>query len=241
MTGTIVNIIAIIAGSSLGLLLKKGVKESLMNSILKVEGVAVFVIGLNGVITTMISVGADGKLGDNGGMLLLLSLVIGTFFGEALRLDDRINNFGLSIEKRLKSDGFAKGFVSSSIIFCIGSMGIMGALNDGLSGDSSLLLVKSVLDGVTSVVLASTMGSGVIFSAVPVFIYQGVISLFASSISPLLESCGNMMTQFNMVGSALIMCIGFNFITDSKIKTANLLPSLLVPILYNLLLLVEIF
>ena len=200
MTGTIVNIIAIIAGSSLGLLLKKGVKESLMNSILKVEGVAVFVIGLNGVITTMISVGADGKLGDNGGMLLLLSL-----------------------------------------IFCIGSMGTTGALNDGLSGDSSLLLVKSVLDGVTSVVLASTMGSGVIFSAVPVFIYQGVISLFASSISPLLESCGNMMTQFNMVGSALIMCIGFNFITDSKIKTANLLPSLLVPILYNLLLMVEIF
>jgi len=170
-----------------------------------------------------------------------LSLVIGTFVGELLRLDDKINNFGLSIESKLKSDGFAKGFVSASIVFCIGSMGIMGAINDGLSGDSSLLLVKSVLDGVTSVVFASTMGSGVLFSVVPVLAYQGVISLFASYISPVLELCPNMMPQFNMVGSALIVCIGFNFISDSKIKTANLLPALLVPVLYNLITLVEIF
>ena len=240
MIGTIVNALAVLAGGTLGLLLKKGVKESLMNSILKVEGIAVLIIGMNGVLTTMISVG-DGGLSSDGGMLLLMSLVIGTFVGEALRLDDRINNFGLSIEKRLKSDGFAKGFVSASLIFCIGSMGIMGAINDGLSGDSSLLLVKSVLDGVTSVVLASTMGSGVLFAAVPILIYQGLISLFASSIAPVLEACGNMMTQLNMVGNALIMCIGFNFITDSKIKTANLLPALLIPILYNLLLMVEIF
>lgn len=240
MIGTIVNALAVLAGGTLGLLLKKGVKESLMNSILKVEGIAVFIIGMNGVLTTIISVG-DGGLSSDGGMFLLMSLVIGTFVGEVLRLDDRINNFGLSIEKRLKSDGFAKGFVSASLIFCIGSMGIMGAINDGLSGDSSLLLVKSVLDGVTSVVLASTMGSGVLFAAVPILIYQGLISLFASSIAPVLEACGNMMTQFNMVGNALIMCIGFNFITDSKIKTANLLPALLIPILYNLLLMVEIF
>lgn len=223
------------------MLLKKGVKESLMNSILKIEGVAVFIIGMNGVLTTMISVGEDGALSSNGGMLLLLSLVIGTFFGETFNLDHKINSFGLSLEHKLKSEGFARGFVSSSIIFCVGSMGIMGALNDGLYGDSSLLLVKSVLDGVTSVVLASTMGLGVLFSAVPVFIYQAVISLFASNIAPVLEMCGNMMNDFNIVGGALVMCIGFNFICDAKIKTANLLPSLLVPILYNLLLMVEIF
>ncbi len=241
MIGTIVNVAAILFGGALGLLLKKGVKDSLMSSIMKVEGVAVFIIGLSGVVTTMVSVNEDGSLSDNGGMLLLISLVVGTFIGEVLRIDDRINNFGLSIEKKLKSDGFAKGFVSASIIYCIGSMGIMGAINDGLSGDSSLLLVKSVLDGVTSVVLASTMGYGVLFSAVPLFIYQGLISLFASSIAPVIETLGSMMTQFNMVGSALIMCIGFNFVTDSKIKTANLLPSLLIPILYNLFLLVEIF
>ncbi len=241
MIGTLVNVAAVLIGGTLGLILKKGVKESLMSSILKAEGIAVLVIGLNGLITTMISVDAGGNLEDNGGMLLLISLVIGTFVGEVLCLDDKINSFGFSIESKLKSEGFAKGFISASIIFCIGSMGIMGSINDGLYGDHSLLFVKSVLDGVTSVVLTSTMGWGVLFSAVPILIYQGLISLFASSISPVLEACGNMMMQFNMVGNALIICIGFNFITDSKIKTANLLPALLVPILYNLFLLVGIF
>lgn len=240
MIGTIVNALAVLAGGALGLLFKKGVKESLMSSILKAEGIAVLIIGMNGVLTAMISVNGGG-ISSDGGMLLLLSLVIGAFAGEALRLDDRINGLGLSIEKKLKADGFAKGFVSASIIFCVGSMGIMGAINDGLSGDSSLLLVKSVLDGVTSAVLASTMGCGVLFAAVPILIYQGLISLFASSIAPVLESCGDMMNQFNMVGNAIIMCIGFNFITDSKIKTANLLPALLIPILYNLMMMVEIF
>lgn len=240
MTGTLVNAAAVIVGGALGLVLKKGIKQEILDSVMKAVGVSVLIIGMNGVLTSMLTAGENGKITDSGGMLLLLSLVIGTLLGELLRLDDRINAFGLAIEKKAGADGFAKGFVSASIIFCVGSMGILGSISDGLTGDSSVLFVKSVLDGVTALVLASTMGAGVIFSFVPVLVYQGLITLFASSISGVLESCGEMMTQFSMVGYAIVFCIGINFIAGQKFKTANMLPAIFIPILYNLLIMVEI-
>jgi uncharacterized membrane protein YqgA involved in biofilm formation len=240
MFGTFANAAAVIAGGLIGFFLKKGLKQDVLDSIMKVMGVAIFIIGLNGVLTNMLTVGEGGKISDEGGMLLLISLVVGTLLGEILRLEDRVNSFGMYIEKKVKSDGFAKGFVSASIIFCVGSMGILGAINDGLSGDSSLLFIKSVLDGVTALILASTMGIGVVFAFAPVFVYQGAIALFASSISELLTSSANMISDFSMVGNAIIICIGFNFIFGTKIKTANMLPAIFVPILYNLLIMVEI-
>ena len=239
MFGTIVNVIAVIVGGTLGLLLKKGIKSEIMDSVMKAEGVAVFIIGMNGVLTNMLSAGADGKITESGGLVLLISLALGAFIGEILKIDDRINGLGGWVEKRIKSDGFSKGFVSAFIIFCVGSMSIIGAINDGLSGDSSVLMVKSTLDFITAMVLASTMGIGVVFACVPLFAYQGLISLFASYIKPLIESSPDMMTQFSMVGYAIIMCIGINFIAGQKIKTANLLPAMLVPVLYNVLKMVE--
>ena len=166
-------------------------------------------------------------------------LLVKEFFGEIIKLDDRINGIGKTIESKVKSDGFSKGFVSAFVIFCVGSMSIIGSVNDGLSGDTEVLFVKSALDFITAAVLASTMGIGVVFACVPLFIYQGGISLFASQIKPLIESCPEMLTQFSMVGYAIIMCIGFNFIAGTKIKTANLLPAMLVPVLYNLFKTVE--
>ena len=118
-------------------------------------------------------------------------------------------------------------------------MSIIGAVNDGLSGDSSVLFVKSALDFITAMVLASAMGIGVAFACVPLFIYQGTISLFALQIKPLIEGNPEMMSQFSMVGYAIIMCIGINFIVGQKIKTANLLPAMVIPVLYNLLKMVE--
>ncbi len=236
MLGTIVNVIAVIIGGTVGLLLKKGIKSEIMDNVMKAEGVAVFIIGMNGVLVNMLSVGADGKITDNGGLILLISLALGMLIGELIRLDDRINSFGGWIEKRVKSDGFSKGFVSAFIIYCVGSMSIIGAVNDGLSGDSSVLFVKSTLDFITAMVLGSTMGIGVIFACVPLFAYQGIISLFASYIKPVIEEYPEMMTQFTMVGYAIIMCIGINFIVGPKIKTANLLPAMLVPVIYNFLL-----
>lgn len=237
--GTIVNSAAIIAGGTAGLLIKNGIKKEAMDNIIKVEGIALAVIALNGVISNMFSVGAEGKLSDSGSMLLLLSLVIGTFIGELLKIDERINNFGAKIEEKVGTEGFAKGFVTASLIYCIGSMGIMGSLADGMTGDSSILFVKSVLDCITSIVLASTLGIGVIFSAIPVFIYQGLISVSASFLSGLSIMEGNLISDFSMVGYAIILCIAFNFIVDTKIRTANTIPALLIPILYNVLLLVE--
>ena len=236
MLGTIVNVIAVIIGGTVGLLLKKGIKSEIMDNVMKAEGVAVFIIGMNGVLVNMLSVGADGKITDNGGLILLISLALGMLIGELIKLDDRINSFGGWIEKRVKSDGFSKGFVSAFIIYCVGSMSIIGAVNDGLSGDSSILFVKSTLDFITAMVLGSTMGIGVIFACVPLFAYQGIISLFASYIKPVIEEYPEMMTQFTMVGYAIIMCIGINFIAGPKIKTANLLPAMLVPVIYNFLL-----
>ena len=237
--GTIVNSAAIVAGGIAGLLIKNGIKKEAMDNITKVEGVALGVIGLNGVLTNMLSADSTGKISDNGGMLLLFSLIIGTFFGELLKIDERINNLGIKIEKKVGAEGFAKGFVTASLIYCIGSMGIMGSIADGMTGDSSILFVKSVLDCITSVVLASTLGIGVLFSAIPVFIYQGLISVSASLLSGLSIMEGSLISDFSMVGYAIILCIAINFIVDVKIRTANTIPALLIPILYNVLLLVE--
>lgn len=239
MLGTIVNVITVIVGGLFGMLLKKGIKSEIMDNVMKAEGVAVLVIGMNGVLTNMLSVGENGKIVENGGLVLLISLALGAFIGEILKIDDRLNGLGTWVEKRVKSDGFSKGFVSAFIIFCVGSMSIIGAVNDGLSGDSSVLFVKSTLDFITAMVLASAMGIGVVFACVPLFAYQGIISLFASYIKPVIEEFPDMMTQFSMVGYAIIMCIGINFIAGQKIKTANLLPAMLIPVMYNLLNMVE--
>lgn len=239
MLGTIINVITVILGGTVGLLLKKSIKSEIMDNVMKAEGVAVLIIGMNGVLTNMLSVGEDGKIVENGGLVLLISLALGAFVGEIIKLDDRINGLGGWVEKRIKSDGFSKGFVSAFIIFCVGSMSIIGSINDGLSGDSSVLIVKSTLDFITAMVLASTMGIGVIFACVPLFVYQGLISLFASFIKPVIENYPDMMIQFSMVGYAIIMCIGINFIAGQKIKTANLFPAMLVTVLYNLLKIVE--
>lgn len=234
MLGTVINVLAVVVGGIIGMFLKKSIKKDIMDNVMKAEGVAVLIIGMNGVLTNMLSI-ENGKITESGGMILLVSLALGAFIGEATRLDAGINGLGTLVEKRVKSDGFAKGFVSAFIIFCVGSMSIIGAINDGLYGDSSVLIVKSTLDFITAMVLASTMGVGVVFACVPLFAYQGLISLFASYIKPLVEEYPDMMMQFSAVGYAIIMCIGINFIAGQKIRTANLLPAMLIPILYNVL------
>lgn len=239
MTGTLINTAAIIIGGLLGFVLKKGIKESIMDGVMRAMGLAMLIIGLNGVLTNMLSVGEGGKITESGGMLLLLCLVIGTAIGEAIDIDDKVNDLGQKIECRVKFDGFARGFVSATLVYCVGSMSILGPINDGLTGDYSLLLVKSVLDAITALVLTSTMGIGAIFAAGSVLIYQGAIALFASSVSGVLSTAAHMMPDVTMVGSALIVCIGLNFTVNAKIRTANMLPSIVVAIVYNLLKMVE--
>lgn len=231
MTGTLVNTAAVVAGGCVGLVLKKGVEKIDSDAVNKAMGVAVIVLGLNGVIGSMFTVNADGTLSSSGELLLIVSLVLGVLAGEALRIDDRLGGLSGLVEKKFHLTGFAQSFVNGTLIYCVGAMAIIGALNDGLRADASVLYIKSMLDGISSVVLAATMGPGVIFSAIPVLLYQGAITLLAGALEPLLA--GALLTQICSVGYCLVLCIGINFLGAAKIKTANLLPALLVPALWH--------
>lgn len=230
MTGTLVNGAAIVAGGLAGLLARKGIPARLENALHQAMGLAVIVIGLNGVVTNMVTAGADGTLSSSGELLLVFSLVLGVLAGELLRIEDRLNGLSLLVENKLHLTGFAASFVSGTLIYCVGAMAIIGALNDGLRGDPGVLLVKSTLDGVSSIVLAATMGPGVIFSALPVMAYQGAITLLAGLLEPVLQ--GELLRQICAVGYVLVACIGVNFMGSFHIKTANFLPALLVPPLW---------
>ncbi|GHU64283.1 membrane protein [Clostridia bacterium] len=231
MTGTLINVGGILAGSLIGLLLKRGIPEHISGAILKVQGLVVLIIGLNGVLTAMLYVDpVTGRLHDRGALILLISLVVGCAIGEALKIDDHVNGISDRIERRLGAGSFSKGFVSATLIFVVGAMGIVGALNDGLVGDSNVLITKAIIDGITSIILASSLGFGVIFAAIPVLIYQGSISLLAGVISPYISD--DLIRMFSMVGYALVMVLGINFLLHTKIKVANLLPALVIPIIW---------
>ncbi len=230
--GTLINAGLIVIGGILGLIFKKAIGENMEKSITKATGISVTVIGIAGIISNMITVGGDGKLSSDGELMLVVSLAVGTFFGELLKLEDRLNNGCKKIEEKLKTSDFSSGFIAASMIFCIGAMAIVGSINDGLLHDSSTLVTKGIIDGITSVVLAASLGWGVIVSAVPVLIYQGLMTVLASSLQNVLK--GELLTNICIVGYALVMCIGINFLSTSKkhIKTVNMIPALIVPPLY---------
>lgn len=234
MLGNLVNFGAIVIGSLIGLLFKKAIKEEHKNALNKVLGIGVIVIGLNGVITNMITIGENGDLSSSGELLLIVSLIIGTFIGSLLKIDERFNLLANKVENKFKMSGFAQGFVYSTILYCVGSMAILGGIQDGL-GDPSILYTKAVLDGVSAIILTSTMGFGVIFSSIAVFVYQLIFVLLGKfGLQSILT--GSLLSQFSSVGYAIIFAIGLNFIIKDKIKTANMLPSMLVPIVWHYIL-----
>ncbi|MBO5836999.1 MAG: DUF554 domain-containing protein [Oscillospiraceae bacterium] len=234
--GTLINAALIVLGGIIGLIFKKAVSKQMEQSIHKATGIAVLIIGICGVLSAMLKANPDGSIASSGELILVISLVVGTFLGEALKLDDRLNRGCKWVENKFKMSGFAAGFIASTMIYCVGAMAIVGSINDGLLGDSSTLVIKGILDGVTSVVLAASLGYGVLFSAVPILIYQGAITLLAGQLEKVLV--GDLLNNICMVGYALVMCIGVNFLYngDKKIKTVNMLPSLLVPVVYAVIL-----
>ena len=217
--GTIVNAAAIVAGGTVGVLVKKGIPSHLEEALHRAMGLAVIVIGMNGVITNMVTVNGDGTLSSSGELLLVFSLVLGVLVGEILRIEEGLNGLSQTVEKKLHLSGFAASFVSGTLIYCVGAMAIIGSINDGLNADASVLLVKSTLDGISS-----------IFAAIPVVLYQGSITLLAGVLSPVLQ--GELLRQICAVGYVLVACIGVNFMSSYHIKTANFLPALLVPPLW---------
>lgn len=233
--GTLINAVLILLGGIIGLLFKKAVSKEMEFSIHKATGVAVLVIGICGVLSTMLKADANGKITSSGELILVISLALGTFLGELLRLEERLNRGCAWVEGKLKMSGFAGGFISATMIYCIGAMAIVGAINDGLVGDSSTLVTKGIIDGITSIVLAASLGYGVLFSVIPILLYQGGMTLLAGLLESVLV--GQLLDNICMVGYALVMCIGINFLSNSEkqIKTVNMLPALLVPVGYEFL------
>lgn len=233
--GTLINAALIVLGGIIGLVFKKAVSKEMEFSIHKATGVAVLIIGICGVLSSMLKTKTDGSISSSGELILVVSLALGTFIGELLKLETRLNRGCKWIESKLKMSNFAAGFITSAMIYCVGAMAIVGAINDGLLGDSSTLVTKGIIDGITSVVLAASLGYGVLFSAIPVVIYQGAMTLLAGLLDEVLA--GQLLSDICMVGYALVMCIGINFLSDGdkKIRTVNMLPSLLVPIGYEIL------
>ncbi|MBI6872509.1 DUF554 domain-containing protein [Clostridium aciditolerans] len=224
LLGTIVNFSAIIVGSLIGLLVKGGVPEKISNTIMQGLSLCVIYIGISGAIK-----------GSNV-MLIIISSVIGGFIGELVDIDNLLKKLGDRIENKFKGRGIkiSEGFVTASLLFCVGSMAIVGSLESGLQGNNKILFAKSMLDGVASIIFSSTLGIGVMLSSVSVLLYQGVITIAASGLKAILIQ--SVITDMTAIGSLLIMGIGFNMLGMSKIKVANLLPAVFIPIFYQLIL-----
>ena len=223
MLGTIVNTVSIIAGSLIGLLFKGGISEKYNRTLMQAIGLAVVLIGVKTALKT------DAIL------IVILSLAIGGILGELLGLEERLELLGNWIGKRLSKDstGIARGFVSASLLFCVGAMAIVGSMESGLAGDHQTLFAKSILDGISSVFFASTLGIGVIFSAASVFVYQGFITMTASFLGQFLVP--DVVSQMSAIGGLLILAIGIGLLEIKKIKVGNILPAIFIPLIYQVL------
>ncbi|HIU19188.1 MAG TPA: DUF554 domain-containing protein [Candidatus Limiplasma stercoravium] len=224
MIGTLINVAAILVGVALGLVLRRGMKPRVSQTVMQGVGLSVVLIGLSGALET------------ENTLLVILSMVLGGVAGSLLDIQARMDRLGQWAQRRLSRGGegadntFAQGFVTASLVFCVGAMAVVGALDSGIRGDHSTLIAKSALDGVAAAVFASSMGVGVMLSAVPVLVYQGLIALLGTVVAPLLSD--SVITEMSAVGGLLIAAIGLNMVLDKDIKVANLLPAILVPFLY---------
>lgn len=236
MTGTLINCAAVIAGTAVGLALKGGIPQKLQDGIMKAVGLATMFIGCGGALAGLLTI-SDGVLETRYTMLMVLSLVLGAVTGELLNIDGALERLGEWIKRKvpakLAGNTFVDAFVSAFMLFCIGAMAIVGALEDGLNGDYSILSAKSVLDGISSIIFSASLGIGTGFAVFPLLIYQGGITLLAQAIRPYLTD--GLISQMSCVGSILIFAIGINLIFGKKIKVANLLPAIFLPILFTLI------
>lgn len=220
LLGTIVNTVAIIIGGLLGLMFGHALPEKMKNTVIQGIGLAVLLIGVSMAIQTKNT------------LVVIASLVIGGIVGELIDIETRLEQFGQFLENKLANGdegaGFTKAFVTASLIYCVGAMAIMGALESGLNGNHKILYAKSMLDGITAVVFASSMGIGVIASAIPVLVYQGLLTLSAGLLQGVLSS--GVIAEMSATGGLLIIGIGLNILEIKEIKVGNLLPGLFIAI-----------
>ncbi|MBO5929247.1 MAG: DUF554 domain-containing protein [Clostridia bacterium] len=222
MTGTIVNMVAVLIGSFIGLLLRKGLPERFAGALMTGVGLCVLYIGI------------DGCLAGENMLIAVLSVVVGAALGELLDIDRAVTRLGEAVEKKFrKEDGsgpsLAHGFVSASLLFCIGTMAIVGPLQSGLTGNHETQYIKAILDAISAVVFTATLGAGVLLSSLSVLVYQGSITLLARAVEPYLTEV--VVAEMTCVGSLLIIGLALNLLNITKIKVANFLPAILLPCL----------
>lgn len=227
MFGTLVNAASILIGGSFGLLLRKGLKERYKNILLQALSLCIMFIGISGAVQ-----GLSQK--DANPILFIISLVLGSLLGESINIEQKIQTLGERLQLAVGSKGgnLSQGFVTASLMFCVGTMAVLGSLDSGLTGNLNTLFAKSVLDGVTAILLASSLGVGVLLSSVSVLLYQGAITAAAGLLQPYLGP--EVLREISILGGIMIFALGLNMMELKKIQIGNMIPALIIPILYYL-------
>lgn len=219
LLGTLVNVVLVLIGGFVGLFLKKGISKRFSDLIMHAIALVTMVIGIT------FATASENML------IVIISLVVGALIGEGINIDKKLNQLGDLIKSKVKSESgnVGEGFVTATLLFCVGSMAIMGAFDSGLRGDHTVLYTKAIMDGISALIFASSMGIGVLLSAVPILLYQGSITLLSSFIQPYLTQ--SMMTEMNGVGGILLIGLGISILGIKEIKVSNLLPALVIPVI----------
>ena len=229
--GTIINTAAIVAGGAGGALFGRFLKENVQDTLTKVCGVSTLFIAITGALEQMLTV-ENGAIVCHGAILVIGCLTIGAVIGELLNLEGAFERFGEWLKQKTgnaRDKRFVDAFVTASLTVCIGAMAIVGSIEDGISGDYSILATKAVLDFIIIMVMSCSMGRGAIFSAIPVAILQGSITVLAGLLRPVMTV--GALANLSMVGNVLIFCVGINLIWDKKVRVANLLPSIVAAVI----------
>lgn len=231
--GTVINVALLIFGGLCGLLFGKKLNERIKDTLLSVNAVAIMMLAVGGVMQNMLSL-SDGKLSTGGTVMMIVSLTLVGLIGEIININALVDKFGEWLKIKSHStgdDSFVSAFVSASCTVCIGAMAVIGSINDGVSGDCSVLIAKAILDAVIICVMTASQGKGCIFSAVPVAIFQGVITIIAVFVGGFMTDLA--LSYLSYVGNVLIFCVGLNLIREKQIRVAKLLPSLVIAVAWG--------
>ena len=233
--GSIVNSAAIVAGGLVGLAVGSFISKRVQATLVSGMAVGTLFIGAGGTFSKMLVPIEGGSLEARGALMLVMSLAIGAVAGELVDIDGKMERFGEWLKRvshNERDNKFLDGFVTASLTFCIGAMAILGALEDGLKGDPSLLYLKSVMDGIFTIALTASLGKGVMFSAIPILLFQGSVTLASSLLRPVMTP--DVLDAISLVGGVLIFCVGWNILWhEKKIRVANLLPALVVAVVWT--------
>lgn len=233
--GTIINVIAIIAGGIVGMTIGKLVTEKIQEALIICCGVSTMFIAISGALKNMLVI-QNGSISTQGEMMMIITLCLGTLIGEICDFTGKLERFGewLKIKTgNAKDKSFVNAFVTASLTVCIGAMAIVGSIQDGIMLDHSTLIAKSILDFIIIIAMAAAMGKGAAFSAIPVGILQGGVTLLSRVISPVMTDAS--LSNISLTGSVIIFCVGINLVFDKKIRVANMLPTLILAVIWAFL------